>query len=578
MRATTDGYNSVVKRGRQLRMLRRPPTNDELETLYAFDPMAARIVDRLPDDATRQPFAVAGDNVDTKAVSSWAEDTELLTIAAEASRSARLYGGAIVVADDGGLPDAPIDPTKPVLSLRVVDAPDAQPVLTSMTIAEYLHPPSYNVSLGIGQVNVHSSRVWRFNGVKVPVRLLAYRTISTNPGWGPSVLQRLIRDLDRLSQARKHAGDLLHVLSIPGLKITDLKKQLEADGGREQVSELLDAIRASMTSLGLLAIDKNDESFTINRESRGAVDLLGEHMNALVSDTDMPREVLTGQSPGGLNTGELAGPVRLWYDHVDAYRQGELTPFVVWALDRSGLVLPAEYTVEWAPLWQDEPGAVATRYKTTAEADKVYVDMGSLKSSEIRQSRFVDGEVGPIAITTTAIATTQQQSPAVGESTTQVSDVPTPAEQGLNGAQITGLLAILQAMNTGAISYEQAAGMVGASLPPYRGREAELLGPPRAPMIALGPAPAAGSTPTSQTAAAPSSAPPPGDAVTPREAAAAFGVPTRTITLAMQRGELSFWGLGRHKRVSLAEVAALAKRHEQETEDPDDETEEETEP
>src|SRR5690606_17986104 len=63
----------------------------------------------------------------------------------------------------------------------------------------------------------------------------------------------------------------------------------------------------------------------------------------------------------------------------------------------------------------------------------------------------------------------------------------------------------------------------------------------------------------------PSQAPPPADLVSPRDAGAALGVPTRSITMAIATGDLAYWGIGKHKRVSLAEVAALAKRHEEET-------------
>lgn len=56
--------------------------------------------------------------------------------------------------------------------------------------------------------------------------------------------------------------------------------------------------------------------------------------------------------------------------------------------------------------------------------------------------------------------------------------------------------------------------------------------------------------------AAPSPDPPPGDLLSPRDAAAQYGVPTRTITRMIETGAPV---LGSHKRVSAAEVAALAR-------------------
>lgn len=60
-------------------------------------------------------------------------------------------------------------------------------------------------------------------------------------------------------------------------------------------------------------------------------------------------------------------------------------------------------------------------------------------------------------------------------------------------------------------------------------------------------------------APAASAAPPPSDLVSLRDAAAAMGVPTNTISLLCKRGELDYWQLGAHRRVSLSDVHALAR-------------------
>jgi phage-related protein (TIGR01555 family) len=56
--------------------------------------------------------------------------------------------------------------------------------------------------------------------------------------------------------------------------------------------------------------------------------------------------------------------------------------------------------------------------------------------------------------------------------------------------------------------------------------------------------------------------PQPDDAVTIQAAAARLGLPTASISAAIRRGELRYWGIGARKVVSLSELASLLRKHE----------------
>jgi SPP1 gp7 family putative phage head morphogenesis protein/excisionase family DNA binding protein len=58
----------------------------------------------------------------------------------------------------------------------------------------------------------------------------------------------------------------------------------------------------------------------------------------------------------------------------------------------------------------------------------------------------------------------------------------------------------------------------------------------------------------------PSTAPTPDDLCSVREAAQAFGVPTRTLSRLCETGKLSFWQFGARKQVSMEEVSQLGRR------------------
>jgi len=135
----------------------------------------------------------------------------------------------------------------------------------------------------------------------------------------------------------------------------------------------------------------------------------------------------------------------------------------------------------------------------------------------------------------------------------------------MNGAQIASMLEIVNSVNSGVLTYEQGIGVLGVAFASLRGRESSVLGPRPAvaPVNPNLPPPVAavGDEPGAALAPPPSTGPMPDDLVPVREAAEKFRVPTRTITLAIQREQLGYWGLGTHKMVSLAEVAELATAH-----------------
>ena len=541
--------------------------NEELEQLYGENALAARIVDRLADDATREPFRLKGTDAEfgVGELESKIEDLRLLQTLGDAIRWSRLYGGAIVIGDDLGKPERPRGES-PVVSLRVVEAASALPVLTRGTIAEVLHPELYRIDLGDGETFVvHSSKVWRFDGVRVSARMLL-RSHGTNPGWGPSVLQRVYESLMRVGESRGYSAELLHVLSVPGIRIKGLKDILRGKDGHAMAREMVRAIRETMDMLGLLAIDSDDEAFVSQRNASGAVELHDAAQRGLVADTDMPSEILQGVTPGGLNTGESAGPIRQWYDHVDAYRRNQLTPIVssiVAALPIDDL--PEEWTIEWDPLWQPDPKEVADNYKTTAEADAIYVGtVGALAPEEVRRARFVEGTPGPIELPEEQVE--ELSLPEPPDAPHEPAALPDIKDEALAPGHIASLLEIAKAVRAKEITADDAVGILALAFP--------MFSPTRLIASLAVESPGTGtaepSSPTDDTEPEPSPHAPPDDLLSPREIGEKLGVSAASVKAMHKRREIDGWMIGGRWRFSLAQVyeATHQPRH-TEHEEPD---------
>ena len=371
-----------------------------LDAIYEFSGIGARICDREPDDAIREGFGLDGfDEPDTKAIVSAVNGLSQvggLVDVADGQRWARLHGGAalIMAIDDGRLADQPVDWSN-LRRLRathvvdkheaVVDAWDFDP-----GSATFLEPLTYRVGAGIGSSRiVHRDRVIPFVGVRLPPRVAMQRN-----GYGGSVIDRIYAELRNYGSTHEQAAEAIGLLTQGVLKL-DGYKELALGGkeGADGIASRLAIIREGMGLFGDVVIDDDDDYSITQRPLNGMKDALEAFVSALVAVSDMPRSVLLGESPGGLNAGENAGEIRSWYDHVKAQQTKIYTP----ALERIVEVLvrsrfgptfgqtPDEWSIEWPDLWQPTAQERADTRKTNAEARSVDVLARIITPQEARR-------------------------------------------------------------------------------------------------------------------------------------------------------------------------------------------------
>jgi phage-related protein (TIGR01555 family) len=368
----------------------------ELDAMYEQDAMSARIVDRLPDDATREEVFLTGtdERVDFASVQSQLEDLDAVGRLSEAWKWARLYGGALVlmVVNDGKTMDMPLDladATK-LASLQVLEKPFLTPdgFNAGMGARAFRNPEHYTMLVPFGSSKVrkiHRTRVIRFDGVQVPNTRLVQRG-----GWGPSVLDRVHVELTQLGDVMGYSRHIMHNISLMVFKLEGFRAML--CGGpqqKAQAAEIIESLVTNADTLHATGLDTSDELVEVSRSVSGVTDLMDQFIAALVRASGMPRVVLLGEQPGGQNA-SADSEIRTWFDFVASQQRLVLTP----ALNRlltvifrirgnDGEVVPDEWTVNYSPLWQPTELEKADTLLKRSQAASLLLDQGVLQVEQV---------------------------------------------------------------------------------------------------------------------------------------------------------------------------------------------------
>jgi uncharacterized protein len=335
--------------------------------LYEQDALAARIVDRVVDDATMVEWRITGtdETYDWASIKSQMDDIRAVDKIGDAWRWGRLYGGGIIIlaCNDGRPYDQPLDMASVrSIKLSVLDSTSIQPVnfLPGLGSSAFAEPEQYQVMVPWGSNKqmtpkvIHKSRIIRFDGVRVPASRMV-----VNGGWGPSVIQRVFPQLRGLQSTMGYAESVLHEISVMVLKIKGFRDML--CGGPDEVTKLqtmLQNLRNGMDNQHIVGLDSEDEYQEVKRSVDGISNLIDKFVDSLVRSTNYPRLILLGEQPGGLNA-DSKGEVRAYYDWVGSEQKKMITPAlnrileVLFAVRRNKGIdsnTPTEWSIEFESL------------------------------------------------------------------------------------------------------------------------------------------------------------------------------------------------------------------------------------
>lgn len=540
---------------------------EQLDTLYCESMVAARIVDRLVDDATNVSWSVKNQEQGQEAGASWAsiqakaEELDVLGILAQTWKWSRLYGGAAVIlaVADQRPHSKPLGAGR-LIGLSAVDGSVLVPQEwdSKLGSAGFMNPISYRLAEStndgkfVDSELIHASRVIRFNAIDLPPRLLMRSSGGgVGVGWGPSVLQRSHKSIRRLDTSLDNVDAILQKISILAVRMKDWNKTITGVDGVEKGQKILRNLMAGVSNLRMVGIDADDEIVEIKRSLDGIAEIVDKFTDAVVRESDQPRLVVLGESPPGSLGDRGSAEQTAWNNRTASARRKELTPALSRVLKLMGA--PDEFTLDYEMLDDADPSQKAETELKEVQADSILINSTIGRPSEMRDRWIEAGKIKPAPIVLAPVA---GAAPAAGVGEESIS------KQALTGIQITSLVELVQQVSSGILSDEATEIILNISFPTI----------PREQAIALITAAKTRGTPAAGGAPAPAGAPGappvapglepsqdevPADMISVQQAAARIGVPTRTITRAMELGALRWWGWGSRRNVSLADVIKL---------------------
>lgn len=386
-------------------------THERAEELWRGDDIAARIVETVPSEETREGWELKlGDDGDDKdseeAVEHACRELGVHDIIREARCHARALGGAGVFlgVDDGQALDQPLDleRVQALSHLTLFSPRELIPFAyySDMTAPRYGEVASYRLtplSAPPGSaalpIVVHESRIVRFSGMRTTRRV---RLVNALPGWDDSIFTRILKVINDFQTGWQGAGILLRDFAPAVLKLKGLAELITSEAGPETLSARARALENARSIARVTIVDAEGEDFkreTVN--VTGLAELLEKLMLRLASAANMPVSLLMGQAPAGLNaTGD--SDLRYWFDQVRASQKRNVEPplrriLEVLMASKTGPTagqVPDNWSIQFNPLWQLTDLERATQRKTVADTDVAYINAGVLPAAVVMESRF----------------------------------------------------------------------------------------------------------------------------------------------------------------------------------------------
>jgi phage-related protein (TIGR01555 family) len=394
---------------------------EELESMFVEDGLAARIVKLLPDDMFREGWEYEFPDIDEIKAGEFTDDYDAVfeIIGAQTKLKlafywARLFGGAAVLIGvvDGQTMDKPLNPQriKSFEKLKIIDRTEIEFSRIQFQLdpgqPRYGLPVFYPIKFDTGsgaedEKLVHYTRILELHGDTLP-RKSAAALSADDRYWGISVLQRADDRLKTLGSSMGSIDQLLNEMSVGKYKVKNLAMMLASTEGEAAIKrrvELMDLTRSVFRSMYL---DAGDEG------SKGAEDFVRDTVNftgipeilhiifmLLSADTGYPITRLFGVSPGGMNaTGE--SDMRNYYDTVRSLQSTELKSILLYLLRiiSEWQKIPEPY-IKFLPLETMNEKQLADLKKLEADTEaleastyKTYIDTGVLESYEVRFLKF----------------------------------------------------------------------------------------------------------------------------------------------------------------------------------------------
>ena len=359
-------------------------SDDELTQLCLGDGLANRIVEAIPQDATREGIWIEDETTRKKL------DKEFERLGMEeafftALKFQRQYRGSLLIigAMDGRTVDQPLNEKaiRTIEFLKPIDATcvdlqdsdwDMDPM--SPTFGKIIrYSVQYYVKDQYIRYKIHYTRVLEFKNDPCPTSLFAGLD-QTHRYWGLSSLQAIYNSLAALGSITQSTVNIILEFVSGTYKFKNLAA-LIAGGGEASLQKRMQAIQLSTSVLNARIIDSEEEFQKEYATLSGLDSILDRYMLMLSGSTGIPVTRLFGRAPAGLNaTGD--SDYTNYIDIVQSFQKNRLKPqlrrFITLLCYANKLNPDVEF--EFNSLYQMSETEKATLAKTEADTRAVNID------------------------------------------------------------------------------------------------------------------------------------------------------------------------------------------------------------
>lgn len=380
----------------------------QIDDLYSQDNLAAKIVDAIPEHATRRWMKLMGvtgpEGIDfQQAVDVHLDRLQAPQMFSEWMRLGRKDGGALMLvgADDGHDLDEPLDFSR-IREIRhlhilerwmvVPDVVDIDPLspnfgkpLFYMLLPRALQASAFSAKVfkerTSGVDRIHYSRLFIDDGIQVSERRKVEQL-----GFGYSVLQRAWEPIRRYRVAWGHIESVLKHLAQTIMKFSGLA-QLKGADFQNTLNARLAQIHLARSTFNVVPIDKEDELIEQVVQLTGVSDMLSRAQDDLAQAADMPLTLLFGHSPLGFSSDDQPG-MRNFYDSVALKQQRVLVPplttLIKMIISAYKIPEPENWKVDFLPLVEPTDNEISEQRNKDADTAHKYWELGALDATEIR--------------------------------------------------------------------------------------------------------------------------------------------------------------------------------------------------
>lgn len=369
-------------------------TQHELDNIFRGSWLAKSVVNTIPEDMIREWVYVKFDDTlkdNQKIIEKLEKKLSVKAKVKEALSWARLYGGSVIVVGIKGQtnPEQFRQPlnigTLKKDQLQSLHVMDRWRVTGSPELTKDLGSPNFGLpeyyTLAESSVQIHHTRVIRFNGEKVP-----YFAWHKNGRWDDSSLQHVFDSLLNADTGTQSISSMLFEATVDVISVENLAEVISSKNGESNIIKRFQ-LASLMKSINRTLLIDGKETFTKHQINFANIDkIIDKFMDDVCGACGIPRTRLFGQSPGGMqSTG--AGELRNYYDMISSKQALELSPqleylYSIIAISALG-ALPDDFEIVFNPLWQLSENEQAIIDKSNADRDKAYLEMGVVNEGVI---------------------------------------------------------------------------------------------------------------------------------------------------------------------------------------------------